>query len=453
MKKRLLIVLLIIGLLFLVGCKKECKDDIDCEKAFHTAQCLDNKCVYTPIPGECGNLRCEPEFGESPANCEIDCGECSGKTGDYLEWMNIQGECLEGIKTQKPIIMTDEVSAGGDRFRITTSYNEPFNLKKDLFTLQLSLISQGKLNSNEKITGLTLIGTTKDRRTITLAEKMIDRPIFQGQDILENLKIAFPSAEKEGEFKSIELKVNFAYSVRSGSRVIPKTAIFSNKYRTVSEFPWADPKTTYPCPASCDDGNPGTQDSCIGGFCEHTPIPNACGNHVCDAGFENKCTCPGDCGPCSGPAGAYTTYTCQANNCVAQIVPGLAVNPQSLFDDRNLNVFHLQNTYSYNQPFNTQDDKIDLNFQLYDRDEGVSGIKITSIRLLESTNVIATSDKPLNLGSVGSGGTIQLTIPKQSVPESEKSVLIRVDYEYDRNGVQKSQYTKSLGKITFISPG
>ena len=135
------------------------------------------------------------------------------------------------------------------------------------------------------------------------------------------------------------------------------------------------------------------------------------------------------------------------------MLPGVTFAPQSLFDDRNLNVFHLQNTYSFNQPFNTKDDKIVLDFNLYNKQDDVTGIKITAVRLLEKTNVIATADKSLSLASIGSKGKIELTVPAQALPESEKTVSIRIDYEYDKAGdKRKAQYTKTLGKITFISP-
>ncbi len=455
MKKRFMVVVFIVALLFLVGCKKaECETDADCQRTGFAGTCVDEDCVYEPVPGVCGNLECEPEAGETQATCEIDCGECQGATGQYLEWMPIQDQCLEGIKNQKPIVMTDEIKAGGDTFRITTNYQEPFNMRKDVFSITITLASQGTYNSNEVIKGVTLTGTTADRRTVTLAEKQLNRPIFPGQDVQEDMIISFPTAEKEGAFSSLLLKVDFGYSVRSGTQLVPRTATLQNRYRAVRSFPWAEPGTPYPCPESCDDNNPGTADACVDGFCTHNPVPNACGNFICDAGFENKCSCPSDCGPCSGPAGAYTTFTCLNQQCVAQLNPGVAVAPQSLFDDRNLNVFHLQNTYSYNQPFDVKKDKLSLQFTLYNKQDDVSDVKITSVRLLEGTNVISTAAKSLSLGNIGSTGTIDLQVPPQEKPEIDKTVTLRIDYDYSKGGeARKAQYTKALGKLTLISTG
>ncbi len=53
--------------------------------------------------------------------------------------------------------------------------------------------------------------------------------------------------------------------------------------------------TELPCPASCDDLNPATADSCERGTCIHQQLENVCGNNQCEDG-ENKILCPEDCG-------------------------------------------------------------------------------------------------------------------------------------------------------------
>lgn len=50
-----------------------------------------------------------------------------------------------------------------------------------------------------------------------------------------------------------------------------------------------------PCPESCDDLNPATDDVCVRGACEHVLKSNYCGNGECEPG-ENKMLCPEDCG-------------------------------------------------------------------------------------------------------------------------------------------------------------
>lgn len=46
--------------------------------------------------------------------------------------------------------------------------------------------------------------------------------------------------------------------------------------------------------SECDDGNDCTTDSCVAGACTYTPIPDCCGDGVCDAG-ESLGTCFADC--------------------------------------------------------------------------------------------------------------------------------------------------------------
>ena len=87
------------------------------------------------------------------------------------------------------------------------------------------------------------------------------------------------------------------------------------------ETPCTCPADCGPCPGCCDDAGmclDGTDDrycgssgaacaactgdtSCIGGACL-----SECGNTICD-GLETQCTCPEDCGPCTG--------CCQAAEC------------------------------------------------------------------------------------------------------------------------------------------
>ena len=52
------------------------------------------------------------------------------------------------------------------------------------------------------------------------------------------------------------------------------------------------------CPGGCNDFDVSTDDECVDGKCVYTPIPEICGNGVCNAG-ETSADCPQDCG--AGP--------------------------------------------------------------------------------------------------------------------------------------------------------
>lgn len=53
------------------------------------------------------------------------------------------------------------------------------------------------------------------------------------------------------------------------------------------------------CPASCDDLQFCTRDSCVAGVCVNEPIVPCCGNGVCEAGEEGVCSV--DCSPQTSP--------------------------------------------------------------------------------------------------------------------------------------------------------
>lgn len=444
--------LCILIVLVLSGCEKpECESDADCQKLHFSGACIDGTCVYTPIPGECGNGVCEDS--ETKCTCPEDCGICAGPSGPF-ELVCVGDLCLEGIPDSriKPQISTDEISAGGDKLRLTTEFNQPFNLLKDLFNVRISLSSVNDRNADRKISKLTLLGEI-NRQTIPLAERIINRPLWPGSEIDAGLIVDFPTAENQGTVSNLELQITYDYLTGTTTKA-PKTLVVKNRYPRV-EFEWVKPSTPYPCPESCDDGNPGTMDVCDAStdfFCKHVPIPNACGNYVCDAD-ENPCTCPVDCGPCSD-GGTYTTFACINNECVAQLKGGISPETKSLFDDRKLGPVHLQNNYDYPDPFNAAEDRLALNFNMYDKDADVKDFKISTVRVFEGTNEIASAEPNLALPDTGSSGIVNIEIPLQAQPEIDKSLTIKVWFEYkDAGSEKKSSYSKPLGKITLLSPG
>jgi len=71
--------------------------------------------------------------------------------------------------------------------------------------------------------------------------------------------------------------------------------------------------------ADCDDENDCTEDECVDGFCQNTPIVPCCGNGECEEG-EDKESCPDDCEcdtdeDCDDNIGC-TIDSCENGNCV-----------------------------------------------------------------------------------------------------------------------------------------
>ncbi len=455
--KQLVFISVLALLLVLAGCSKaECKKDVDCQKPHYTGACVDKKCSYAPIPNECGNGECESSARENKCTCADDCGICEGKSGKYLEQTcNKDKECVEDIPAtaQKPITLTKELSTGGTKLSLTTIFSQPFNLKKDQFGLEFGINVLAAGMSDVSINRLELTGVTPDKRTVPLSDKTVSIPLYEGSKRKEKLIIDFPTADRDGELSNLNLKIYVDYVLTSGSSTAPKSGTLQNSYSSL-KFAWARPEKSPGCPASCDDGNPGTDDVCDAGtnyFCENRPKAGACGNGVCD-GAENKCTCAGDCGPCTG-GGTYLARSCVASACVAQLKPGITVQPQSVFDERDLSVFTLQNNYKFNKPFNTKSDKLALEFSLYQKDDKVASVTLKDARLLDGTQEVAAATIGKQLTTAGQKETADIAIPAGGAAEQERTLTLRVWYEYVEDGTTKqADFSKPLGKLVLLNP-
>ena len=366
---------------------------------------------------------------------------------------NRDNECIQDIPptAQKPITMTKELTTGGTKIGLTTLFNQPFNTKKDQFSVEFRINSLAQGMSDIRINRLELTGMTPDKRTISLADKTINRNLFEGSKLKERLIIDFPTADRDGELTNLILKAYIDYVLTAGTTATPKTAILQQNYQPL-KFAWAMPEKSPGCPAKCEE-QPGMKVECserTNFFCEYTPIQGACGNGVCEA-TENKCTCPADCGPCTG-GGAYTSRSCIGGSCVTQLRTGITIKPQSLLDERPIGPFELQNTYKYNNPFNTKIDRFTMEFRLKEKQDSVESVKIAEARLLDGSQEIASARVGKELTAKDQIETAEITVPAE-LPEQERSLSLRVWYEYVQNGETKSgDYTKSLGKVVILKP-
>jgi hypothetical protein len=464
MKKGVHTVLLIslLALLFLAACSKsECDTSADCKKPGNTGTCVNDKCIYTPIPGACGNGQCDDN--ENECTCEADCGSCTGAVPGSLllqKTCTQENTCVIDVPSSKikPVSQTNTISSQGNTFKVTTTFNQPFNFKKDGFTTKILLDNVANFVSNIRITGYELSGINKDKQNVVLVDENVDKPIpVKGMTAQDELHLDLTSGDLEGTVTNPQLKVDYEYTLTSGTTSQLKTAQFINQLRGIT-FQWVKPVEDYACPsaAQCDDSNSGTADSCgaeTNFFCEHTPIAGACGNFQCD-GNENRCSCASDCGPCSGSAGQFMDLSCQNNACVSAIRPGISVTPKSIFDDRSLGAIHLQNKFSYNIPFDTTKDFLNAQFTLYDQQAGVSNVKIESIRALDGARELGFVAVNRDLSSVGQSFDVSVPITAVEKPESQHYVSLTVAYAYDLNGkTTRSSFTKGLEKVTFITPG
>lgn len=436
----LFFILLISILLILSGCEKaECKKDSQCVKEGHKATCINKKCVYEKL---CGGK------------------ECKGKEqgSKYLENKCINEACISTISAEKtkPSSLVNEQSLAGDRFKITATFNQPFNTRKDYFETRIRLQQKDKANSEHKITRIELTGVTQDRRTVTLAEKQIDRYLWtERSEAVLPILLDFPTttAEKDGEFIELTLKIYYTYLQTSGAQKQTRENTLQQRYST--NFNAAKPEKPYACPTICPEETEAMKGECSAsvGICEYTAVANKCGNFICEPS-ENKCSCKQDCGPCEGNMGAYTHLDCAPDNrCVGKIKQDLMQTPKTIFDDQNRGQFHLQNNYEYKNPFNVLTDKFNVEINLYQLQQQVTGLKIETIRLLDGTQQIAEVEVNKPLPSIGSKITQEIQLPKQALPEVERNLMIGVWYQFTQNNqVQKGNIQKQLERVTILSP-
>jgi len=460
--KRVLFFSLFTLLVLLAACSKaECEASADCQRTGHTGRCVDEKCVFTPIPGTCGNTQCEENTGENKCTCATDCGSCSGAVpGSTLlqQTCSQENTCIVDVPIAKikQQSITNTVNSQGNTFKITTTFNAPFNFKKDAFTATIILDNLANFVNNIRITGYELSAVDKNKQNVVLIDKDVNKPIYgKGGSVEDELHLDLTTSDLEGTVSNPVLKVDYEYTITQGTTSQLRTAQIINQLRGVT-LQWVKPEEDYPCPPNCDDGNPGTADSCSAAtnfFCEHSPIPGACGNFQCD-GNENKCTCAMDCGPCSGSAGQYMDLGCQAQACVASVRGGLSVTPKSIFDDKNLGALHLQNRYSYNIPFDVSKDVIKAEFTLYNLQATTSNVKIEAVRALDGVTELGYLPVNQNLNSIGQTFSVNVPITSVAKPEAQHTVTLSVAYSYDQNGQnRKASFTRTLERITFITPG
>lgn len=438
-KKTIFFIFLVAALLLLAGCtKKECTKDAQCTKEGYEGKCAVNyKCTYDKL---CGTK------------------VCKGSQGQYLkkECADDGVTCLITVPKDKvkPTTIVNEQTASGDKFKITTSFNQPLNTRKDFFETTVKLSQQSPTDSEIKIERMELTGKTKDNRIITLSEQKADRYLWtEGSEVKVQMIIDPQTTDYDGELTELTLKVYYNYVQTTGAQKQTKENTIQQKYSL--KFTWVRPETPYACPDKCPKETPAMKGSCDSttGFCEYTPVPNQCGNYICEQN-ENKCNCAEDCGPCSGNIGVYTYRTCTADNkCVGTVKQGTTATPKQIFDDRQLGIFHLQNNYKYNNPFNIKTDKFNVEINLYELKPEVSGVKIETIRLLDGQQQIAELGVNKDLASVGSKITEDITITPQATAETDRMLTIAVWYQYTQNGqVQKNKFEKQLEKTTILSP-
>jgi len=456
--------------ILLSGCGGECKKTLDCPvKECFEAGCVDKTCEYDPTPNCCGNEVCDT--GENKCTCSADCGVCSGKSKDFQYLTNFcdkDDECVFGIDEKS--VKTHSLNSGilksdVGTIEIDSTFNQPFNVKQDVLKIKITLKEKDDDASSIRITKIALIGENQKRQKVTLGEMIVSRPLWKNGDvIIEDLVLTPKTSDKESELKNAQLDITFSYEDADDVEVMQDSV--SYKYPSLA-FVYAQPDTKASCPDKdgWDDGNPGTDDACSAStsyFVTHSPISGACGNFKCDDS-ETRCTCPADCGPCSGKITEYLESTCTSTDkCVAVTAKDITITPASVFNEHKGSGFKIVAKIVHDIPFDLSASTFSFSFELTEIETSkVGDITITDVRILEGDSIVmekkfnqklSASASQFNERSAYSMKTTQAVLPLSA----------KIWYQYQAKSTSGAEveitekfnsYSISLDKVTLLNPG
>jgi hypothetical protein len=468
----------LISLLFLTACGG-CKTDSDCKPTndCFLAKCEANKCTESPKTNCCGNGVKEKIEGDQPGSkctCPQDYGMCEGQLGANLVYSCLGNECYALIDPKKVTVvaLSDDVKAKTADLRVTSTFNQTYNLDKDIFHVGIELKSLPAGVEYLKVTRLELSAVNKQKQTTVLAEKDLKKTLWSaGTSFDEELILNFATNLKEDELTSPKLVIGFEYLLKAatGETLEKGTAEIKLKF---SKFVYANPDPPRKCPDSCDDKDAATTDSCsekTAYFCLHTPIAGKCGNEACESG-ESKCTCELDCGRCEGEVGSYMELVCRNDKCQSILRRDLVLEPVFRLDDRGIEFGRVTFKYKYDTPFSMKGSVFQVELELRELKEDCSNIRITNARLLERDQVLAEEEElDRGLSEVGDTTTISLypTFYMAGSEQRTRSPQFKLWYSYDqavKSGVNKDGtpiyrtanykklYSFDVGKIDFVNP-
>lgn len=480
--KNILIAIFLLSTLIIAGCgEKECETRADCtaKGACFIGNCVKGTCEYRERPGcTCGNDRCEEDLGENECTCTDDCGTCKGNVGEYMEKSCIGDQCVTSVKGLESRSAEDTISYESNRVKIMemalkATYDEPFNIKASLFSINLKIDKITDAASDVKITKIKLVEHTgtKDRRgnwvnddPVTLAEKEYTKTLF---DQTSTFNKAFPvfleniDPDTNSE-KTVTIEVS--YSLKTKDRYgnpVDNTAVFEKEI----SMNFINPSIEQKCPDNCNDNNPCTQDRCDSTtdyFCENKIIQRGicCGDDVCSPG-EDRCKCPTDCGICTGAVGDYMSMGCSAaNTCTFQLLNPNIIQPTSKLADADFSGATASLTVVYDIPFNKQSSIFRFSFEPKTF-TNVKDVVIQKVTFLDKSGTIL-GQQTLNMPLVeGQTSTAQAALAYSTLnPEEEKTVSAKFDYSAQTFNAKSgdwsttvTSYTYTVGDLMILNPG
>jgi hypothetical protein len=204
-----------------------------------------------------------------------------------------------------------------------------------------------------------------------------------------------------------------------------------------------------------------TAPKCTEGKCVSTIQKGCCGNSICEADKgESYCSCEKDCTDekCEGFIllektkynSIYTKYLrklCDENTktCIAGVASG-DVHEIPLQDEKLATNFKFSSVIKFNKPFDITKDQISIDLAVRDISaDVVPPVKFTQISVISGEMLYA--DKQISHEFTAPGQSFSETIPISYVPlklEEEKSIIIRIYYEYNKTIDAKLGKTKRV---------
>lgn len=492
MKIKLILIILTISILLLLsGCgKKECSTKADCKSkgACFITSCVKSKCIETLKQGcSCGNLVCEDgtknteNKGENPCSCPADCGYCSASVGEYMQ-KSCAGEkgseeCITVLKkiegrTAEDTIKQMESLAVKLELTLKASYDQPFNIKESLFTVNIGVKRIYSGVTDVKIKRIKLVEHTvsKDRygnrpgdSPVSLADREYSKPLFDEKSVFEKeFPVFISSMEKDSEAKK-DVTLEITYEYKSPDRYGAMQTM-TGTFEKEIEMIFVNPSQPVSCPSTCDDSNPCTADRCSGQtdyFCEHEIVSKGtcCGDDVCSAG-EDRCRCPNDCGLCSGDIGTYMMMGCNLGNVCAYALKNPAVaQSTSKLADADFGKAKMSIKIGYYTPFDKKNNRFTVTLEPKTLG-GVIDFIISKVTVLDSGGTILGETSANREISEGVTGLIEIPLTYTTLSaEEEKTVKIRIDYTLKNPTATEGQYTDlisyysyDIGKLIILNP-
>jgi hypothetical protein len=185
---------------------------------------------------------------------------------------------------------------------------------------------------------------------------------------------------------------------------------------------------------------------CVENKCVQTPVPNCCGNGICDK-TENYCKCQRDClkDKCEGKAllsdpaktpkifTLFLEYKCDKENECSLDYNRTSQREIPLISEKQFDYFKLYIKTTLKRPFDVTSDKIDVEISLKDiaNETVIGGLHINKIEFVKNSYLYGSEEIGKDLTKVGDSITVSIPITYDIEKiEVEQNLDIKIDYTY-----------------------